>query len=106
MPIISLRCGDVVKPKVLLFNPESEFYAMPLGLLAVGSALDKDRFDVRIFDERLDSKAPAKVLAEAGDAACVGMAVFSGRPIGSALRLARQLKRRFSDLPVVWGGWH
>jgi radical SAM superfamily enzyme YgiQ (UPF0313 family) len=95
-----------VKSKVLLFNPESDFYAMPLGLLAVGSALDKDRFDVRIFDERLNADAPSKVIAEAEDAVCVGMTVFSGTPIGSALRLARQLKRRFPDLPIVWGGWH
>jgi radical SAM superfamily enzyme YgiQ (UPF0313 family) len=95
-----------MKAKVLLFNPQSDFYAMPLGLLAVGSALDKDRFEVRIFDERLDSNAPTKVLAETADAVCVGMTVFSGKPIGSALKLARQLKRHFPHLPVVWGGWH
>jgi radical SAM superfamily enzyme YgiQ (UPF0313 family) len=95
-----------VKPKVLLFNPASDFYAMPLGLLAVGSALDKDRFDVLILDERLDSSAPSTVLAEAANAACVGMSVFSGKPISAALRLARQVKSRFPGLPVVWGGWH
>lgn len=95
-----------MKNKVLLFNPESDFYAMPLGLLAVGSALDQGRFVVRIFDERLDAGASAKVIAEAADAVCVGMTVFSGSPIGSALGLARQLKRRFPNLPIVWGGWH
>ncbi len=100
------QCGGMTRHKVLLFNPQSEFYAMPLGLLAVGSALDSQKFDVHIFDERLDVKSSSKLLAEAGTAVCVGMSVFSGPPIGSALRLSRELKRRFPHLPIVWGGWH
>jgi len=95
-----------VRRKVLLFNPPSDFYAMPLGLLAVGSALDPDRFDVRIFDARIDSLAASRVLAEAGEALCVGMTVFSGSPIASALELSRELKSQFPDLPIIWGGWH
>ena len=95
-----------MRRKVLLFNPESEFYAMPLGLLAVGSALDPVKYDVRIFDARIESKAASKVMDEAEEAACVGITVFSGAPIASALKLSRQLKNRFRDLPIVWGGWH
>jgi anaerobic magnesium-protoporphyrin IX monomethyl ester cyclase len=92
--------------KVLLFNPRSEFYAMPLGLLAVGSALDPERYDVRIFDARIDANAASSVLEEARDALCVGMTVFSGPPISDALSLSRQLKKTFPDVPVIWGGWH
>ncbi|MBI4471462.1 MAG: cobalamin B12-binding domain-containing protein, partial [Acidobacteria bacterium] len=95
-----------MRRKVLLFNPKSEFYAMPRGLLAVGSALDPDRFEVRIFDERLDGQAAARIISEAEGAACVGMTVFSGAPIRSALDLSREVKQRFPDVPVVWGGWH
>ena len=94
------------RSKVLLFNPQSEFYAMPLGLLAVGSALDRDRYDVRIFDARIRPNAAEALLAEAQDALCVGMTVFSGPPIGEALRVSRRLKQRFPSLPIIWGGWH
>jgi anaerobic magnesium-protoporphyrin IX monomethyl ester cyclase len=94
------------RAKVLLFNPRSEFYAMPLGLLAVGSALDPERYDVRIFDARIDANAEASVLEESSDAACVGMTVFSGPPISDALRLSRNLRKRHPQLPVIWGGWH
>jgi radical SAM superfamily enzyme YgiQ (UPF0313 family) len=94
------------RAKVLLFNPRSEFYAMPLGLIAVGSALDPELYDVRIFDARIDANAAASVLEEARDAICVGMTVFSGPPIADALNLSRDLKRAFPDLPVIWGGWH
>jgi anaerobic magnesium-protoporphyrin IX monomethyl ester cyclase len=106
MPIISYLFGVAVRRKVLLFNPASEFYAMPLGLLAVGSALDPNLFDVKIFDERLDRTATTKLSAEAADAACVGITVFSGPPIARALELSRELKRRFPVLPIIWGGWH
>jgi radical SAM superfamily enzyme YgiQ (UPF0313 family) len=101
-----MRSHQEMKRKILLFNPRSEFYAMPLGLLAVGSALDLGRFEVKIFDARIDGQAAGKILSEASQAACVGMTVFSGPPIGDALQLARQFKSRFPALPIVWGGWH
>ncbi len=95
-----------MKQHVLLFNPQSEFYAMPLGLLAVGSALPSDRYEVSIVDARLDASAEARLIRDAQSAACVGMTVFSGPSIGRALRLSRELKRKYPSLPVVWGGWH
>jgi anaerobic magnesium-protoporphyrin IX monomethyl ester cyclase len=95
-----------MKQKVLLFNPQSEFYAMPLGLLAVGSVLAPDRYDVSIIDARIDPRAEETVFDRAGSAVLVGMTVFSGPSIGAALRLSRELKKRFPALPIVWGGWH
>jgi len=79
---------------------------MPLGLVAVGSALEPERYDVRIFDARLEPAAASNLIQEAADASCVGFTVFSGPPISSALGLSRELKRRFPSLPIVWGGWH
>ena len=92
--------------RVLLYNPPSDFYAMPLGLLAVGSAARDRGAEVRIFDARIDPRAEERLLDEADEAHCVGVTVFSGSPIKSALRLSRRLKERFPELPVVWGGWH
>jgi anaerobic magnesium-protoporphyrin IX monomethyl ester cyclase len=79
---------------------------MPLGLLAVGSALSADKYDVSILDARIDDLAETRVLDLADGAVCVGMTVFSGPSIGNALRLSRELKRRYPSLPVIWGGWH
>jgi radical SAM superfamily enzyme YgiQ (UPF0313 family) len=95
-----------MKKKVLLFNPQSDFYAMPLGLLAVGSALSPDCYEVSITDARINSRAEATILEDAGSATCIGMTVFSGPSIGIALRLSREIKKRFPALPIVWGGWH
>ncbi|MFN8472660.1 MAG: radical SAM protein [Anaerolineae bacterium] len=92
--------------KIVLYNPHAVFWTMPLGLLAVGSALDPDHFDVKIVDARLEADALAAVLAEAGDALCLGMTVLTGAPIRDALMVTRAVKAARPDLPIVWGGWH
>ncbi len=79
---------------------------MPLGLLAVGSALDPARFDVRIIDARLETDALAAVLAETRDALCLGITVLTGAPIRDALAVTRAAKAARPEMPVVWGGWH
>ncbi len=95
------------KKLILLYNPPSEFYAMPLGLLSVGSAVHGTAgINVRILDSRIDPDAEEVLLELAPQASCVGMTVFSGPPIGPALALARAVKRQNPGLPVVWGGWH
>jgi anaerobic magnesium-protoporphyrin IX monomethyl ester cyclase len=92
--------------KVVLYNPESVFYTMPLALLAIGSYLDPQKYEVRILDGRLERDAVGAVLAEIDDALCLGVTVLTGAPIHDALRITRAAKARRPDLPVVWGGWH
>ena len=92
--------------KVALYNPVAPFYTMPLALLAVGSALDPARYDVRIVDGRLE-RDPARALLGGGDPPlCLGVSVLSGAPIGDALHVSRAVKRQHPGLPIVWGGWH
>lgn len=80
---------------------------MPLGLLAVASALDRGRFDSRIIDARLESRPHERLLAAVvPGTVCVGMSVLTGAPLGDALAAARTLKQKHPALPIVWGGWH
>ena len=92
--------------KVVLYNPKAVFWTMPLGLIAVGSALDPARFEVKIIDARLEADPVGKLLSEARGALCVGMGVLTGDPIHDALRASRAVKQTYPQLPVVWGGWH
>ena len=94
------------RQKVVLYNPQAVFYTMPLALLAVGSALDPAKYDVRIVDGRLEQDPIAAVLAEIDNALCLGMTVLTGAPIRDALQVSRAVKARRPDLPVIWGGWH
>jgi radical SAM superfamily enzyme YgiQ (UPF0313 family) len=92
--------------RVVLYNPQAVFYTMPLGLLAIGSALDPSRYDVRIIDGRLESDAVDRVLAECDGALCLGVTVLTGAPIADALRVLRAVRRVYPRLPTICGGWH
>ena len=92
--------------RIVLYNPQAVFWTMPLGLLAVGSALDPSRYEVKIVDARLEPDPTSTLLKEADGALCVGITVLTGDPIRHALRASRDLKQAYPGLPVVWGGWH
>lgn len=92
--------------KIVLYNPRAVFYTMPLGVLAVGSALDPTRYDVRIIDGRLEPDPAARVLAECEGALCLGVSVLTGAPIADALQVLRAVRAVHPRLPTVCGGWH
>src|SRR5690242_19609528 len=92
------------RQKVVLYNPQSVFYTMPLALLALGSYLDPDQYEVRILDGRIDDELT--VLKECYDAICFGVTVLTGAPIHDALKMTRKVKARFPRIVTAWGGWH
>src|ERR1700735_4839803 len=81
--ILDLMAGK--RLKVVLYNPWAVFYTMPLALLAIGSELDPDRYEVVIVDARVDRDAESTVLAHIGEAVCLGVTVLTGAPISDAL---------------------
>lgn len=91
----------------MLYNPQAVFWTMPLALMAVGSALDRTRYEVVIVDGRLEADPLGRLLeALEGDAVCLGVTVLTGAPIRDALRVSRAVKAARQELPIVWGGWH
>jgi len=92
--------------KVVLYNPPAVFWTMPLGPLAVGSHLPKERYEVVIVDGRLEDDPVAALLAQLPGALALGISVLTGAPIRDAVIASRAAKARFPALPVVWGGWH
>lgn len=94
------------RPKVVLYNPQAVFFTMPLALIAVGSHLDPERYEVVLVDGRLEADAARAVLAQLDGAVCLGITVLTGAPIRDAVSVSRAAKAYRPDLPVVWGGWH
>jgi anaerobic magnesium-protoporphyrin IX monomethyl ester cyclase len=92
--------------KVVLYNPQAVFFTMPLALLAIGSELDPERYEVVIIDGRLEPNAQRAVLSHIRGALCLGITVLTGAPISDALHISRVAKKACPGLPVVWGGWH
>lgn len=73
--------------KVVLYNPRAVFFTMPLALLAIGSELDPDLYEVVIVDARLDPDAENTVLSHIDEALCLGVTVLTGAPISDALNI-------------------
>ncbi len=94
------------KPAVVLYNPKAVFYTMPLALLAIGSYLDAEKYDVMIIDGRLDEDPLPKIFAALPRAICFAVTVLTGNPIKDALYVSKAVKSKFPQMPVVWGGWH
>jgi radical SAM superfamily enzyme YgiQ (UPF0313 family) len=94
------------RQRVVLYNPKAVFFTMPLALLAVGSALDPQRYEVVIVDGRLDADAENTVVRLLEGALCLGVTVLTGAPIADALRVSRAAKLAHPHIPVIWGGWH
>jgi anaerobic magnesium-protoporphyrin IX monomethyl ester cyclase len=92
--------------KVVLYNPRAVFFTMPLALLAIGSELDPNIYEVVIIDARLDADAENTLLSHIGTALCIGITVLTGAPISDALQISRLAKRARPEITVVWGGWH
>ena len=92
---------------VLLYNPQAVFWTMPLALIAVGSALDRSKYQPIIVDGRLEPDPLRALLAHLDeDTVCLGVTVLTGAPIRDALKVSRAIKQARPDLPVIWGGWH
>ena len=92
--------------KIVLYNPRAVFFTMPLALLAIGSELDPEVYEVVTIDGRLDEDAESTLAREVESAVCLGITVLTGAPISDALRMSRVAKRVRPDMPVIWGGWH
>ena len=94
------------RPTVLLYNPEAVFFTMPLALVAIGSHLDPDRFNVVIVDGRLEDDPMAALRPHLAGAVCLGVSVLTGDPIRDATQVSQAVKALRPELPIVWGGWH
>lgn len=94
------------RKKVILYNPIAVFFDMPLALLAIGSALDSEKFEVIIIDARIEDDAWKTIQHHLDEAVCFGVTCLTGRPIKDAIDISRKVKTHNPDLPVVWGGWH
>lgn len=93
-----------MRKKVVLYNPRAVFWTMPLALLAVGSALDRETYETVIVDGRFHSHQD--LFHHLKDALCLGITTLTGAPLRDALAVTRAAHARFPDLPIVWGGWH
>lgn len=79
---------------------------MPLALLAIGSVLDAERYEVIIVDGRIDNNPLETLKKHLENAVCLGVTALTGSPIKDALFISSEVKKINKNLPIIWGGWH
>jgi anaerobic magnesium-protoporphyrin IX monomethyl ester cyclase len=94
--------------KVVLFYPpyNGPPLSAPLCLLSLASPLLQAGFEVKLIDDITSPGFESEILRETGDALCLGISVLTGPMIGSAIRVAKAVKKVRSSLPIIFGGWH
>lgn len=95
-----------MKKVILLYNPKAVFFDMPLALLAIGSVLDKEKYEVVIVDGRIEDDPLETIKKHLNRTLCFGVTSLTGKPIQNALEVTNQVKKLRKDIPIIWGGWH
>lgn len=102
--------------EVLLINPPPSLgwnyqykhsYFPPLGLLSVGTVLDREGYAVKILDGAQEQSYISEVKKEIAQNKFVfiGISVMTSQ-VPSALEVSKLIKETVPDIPVVWGGVH
>ena len=97
--------------RIVLFSPRPAanafFDGVPIALLAVSRLLEKEgKYDIRIVTASGKEDYLKKVVGLAKGAVCLGISSMTGYQIKDGLAVARAVKKKYPDLPIVWGGWH
>jgi anaerobic magnesium-protoporphyrin IX monomethyl ester cyclase len=94
--------------KVVLFYPPYE--GPPLGaptcMLALAATLRESGFQPVIVDAAIEPRYKDKLLGEMDGALCLGISTFTGPMIRAAIDVAKAVKARTPNMPVIFGGWH
>ncbi len=93
--------------RVLLVNPRITSHArFPLAVMQLATALSP-HYGTRIIDGNLDRDFVASAGAAVRDGGfdAVGLSVMGGPQLPAALAVAREIRARAPQLPIVWGGY-
>ena len=97
-----------MKSKILLIQPrnlQSLNNYPPLGLICIGSALEKAGYNVKILPTARFGNYEEIIEKEAKDCLFVGITVLTPEVL-HAIKISEFIKKTHPQLPIVWGGWH
>ena len=99
-------------PQVTLYMPrrfrtdeQGTSQMMPVELLALAGPLLESGYGVQIVDANLQQGPLDQLLEACRGSLCLGISCILGHQIIDGLQAARQVRKRYPDLPIVWGGW-
>lgn len=96
--------------KVVLFLPRldpgsgGDDQRPPLQLLALSGIL-LDKFSIVTIDAAIEDNYKGLVIQHCETAVCLGISCILGYQVYDGADVAREVKKRFPALPIVFGGW-
>jgi len=102
----------MISPKkiILVFPPptptERNWQGTPLALLALSRVLVKENYHIKIYAHHLQKNYINEILENGQDSICLGISAMTGLQIHEGLKIAKLFKKKFPQIPIVWGGWH
>lgn len=94
-----------LKKKIVLFSSNTRYIGPPLGLLSITKLLDLKEFDVKIITKNEFPNYEEEVLKECEGAICLGISTITGFPVKVAMKISQMVKKKYPELPIIWGGW-
>lgn len=96
--------------KIILFRPKSsknyDYMGVPLGLLAISRLIHKD-YDIKIIDAVIERNYVEKILEHVDEnVICLGITSMTGYQIHEGLEVTKAVKEKYSNIPIIWGGFH
>jgi len=99
------------KKPIVLYSPKPlsgyrRDIHVPLPMLAISRFLDEEGYNIKIICEHLNADHRKDTMELCKDALCVGITSMTGHQILDGLAMAKEIKKKYPDLPIIWGGWH
>lgn len=97
----------IILVRPLVFSQTRMYYGAPLALLSICRILaEEQKYDIKIFDPTVDKNYLKNIVKISKNAVCLGISAITGYSILDGLRIAKAVKKKYPQLPIVWGGWH
>ena len=94
--------------KILLFNPRSAVakHRIPNSILSIAASVE-GLYNWAIVDGNCEQNPLEKILSylETGEYRYIGFTVMPGPQLKQAIPFAREIKARFPDTTMIWGGY-
>lgn len=99
------------RKQVVLFNPKTGSFRfrwrmVPLSLLTISAPLEKSGYDVKIVSAVDTCDYVNQILESLDTAICLGITCMTGYQIHNGLEIAKLVKEKHMDIPIVMGGYH
>lgn len=86
-------------------NPPYSVASLNMGLLYIGSFLEENGIDVKIFDYALSEDPVTELKRRLKDVDYIGISCMTAQVKG-ALKVSRIIRESDPSLPLIWGGIH